>query len=95
MGGSSFTSDQKTAHVTADGAMVTTSCRVTSIQAKGNNANCAVTLYDNAAAASGTAHTFLFGEEGLQIYIPGSGIRFKNGVYCDLTTTGGVTITYN
>jgi len=94
MGGSSFTSDQKTAHVTADGQMVTGSCRVTSIQAKGNNANCGVILYDNTSAA-GTAHTFLFGEEGLSVFVPGSGIRFKTGVYCDLTTTGGVTITYN
>ena len=93
MGGGSFTSDQKTAHLTADGQLVTGPCRVTSIQAKGGS-NCSVILYDNTSAA-GTAHTFKFGTEGLQIYFPGSGIRFKTGVYLDLTTTGGVTVTFN
>ena len=93
-GGGSFKSDQRTAHLTADGQLVTGPCRVTSIQAKGNNANCSVILYDNTSAA-GTAHTFLFGEEGLQIFIPGSGIRFKTGVFLDLTNTGGVTVTFN
>ena len=93
MGGGSFTSDQKTAHLTADGQLVTGPCRVTSIQAKGGS-NCSVILYDNTSAA-GTAHTFLFDTEGLQIYFPGSGIRFKTGVYLDLTTTSGVTVTFN
>ena len=93
MGGGSFTSDQKTAHLTADGQLVTGPCRVTSIQAKGGS-NCSVILYHNTSAA-GTAHTFLFDTEGLQIYFPGSGIRFKTGVYLDLTTTGGVTVTFN
>ena len=93
MGGGSFTSDQKTAHLTADGQLVTGPCRVTSIHAKGGS-NCSVILYDNTSAA-GTAHTFLFDTEGLQIYFPGSGIRFKTGVYLDLTTTGGVTVSGN
>ena len=92
-GGGSFTSDQKTAHLAADGQLVTGPCRVTSLQAKGGS-NCVVILYDNTSAA-GTAHTFLFGEEGLQIFIPGSGIRFKTGVFLDLTNTGGVTVTFN
>ena len=92
-GGGSFTSDQRTAHLAADGQLVTGPCRVTSIQAAGA-ASSTVVLYDNTSAA-GTAHTFLFGEEGLSVFVPGSGIRFKTGVYCDLTTTGGVTITYN
>ena len=92
-GGGSFTSDQKTAHAIADGQLVTGPCRVTSIQAKGGS-NCSVILYDNTSAA-GTAHTFLFGEEGLEVYVPGSGIRFKTGVFLDLTNTGGVTITFN
>jgi len=92
-GGGSFTSDQKTAHLIADGQLVTGPCRVTSIQAKGGS-NCSVILYDN-TSASGTAHTFLFDTEGLQIYFPGSGIKFKTGVFLDLTTTGGVTVTFN
>ena len=92
-GGGSFTSDQKTAHLAADGQLVTGPCRVTSLQAKGGS-NCVVILYDNTSAA-GTAHTFKFDTEGLQIYFPGSGIRFKTGVFLDLTTTGGVTVTFN
>ena len=92
-GGGAYTSDQKTAHLAADGQLVTGPCRVTSLQAKGGS-NCVVILYDNTSAA-GTAHTFKFDTEGLQIYFPGSGIKFKNGVFLDLTTTGGVTITFN
>ena len=92
-GGGSFTSDQKTAHLTADGQLVTGPCRVTSIQAKGGS-NCSVILYDNTSAA-GDSHTFKFGTEGLALDIPGSGIRFKTGVFLDLTATGGVTVTFN
>ena len=92
-GGGSFTSDQRTAHLTADGQLVTGPCRVTSIQAKGGT-NCIVKLYDNTSAA-GTVHEFKFDDEGLQVYIPGSGIKFKTGVFLDLTATGGVTVTFN
>jgi hypothetical protein len=38
--------------------------------------------------------TFKFGTEGLDIYVPGSGILFTEGVYLDLTNTPGVTITF-
>jgi hypothetical protein len=51
-------------------------------------------LYDNTSAA-GTAHTFKFGTEGLSVFVPGSGIRFKTGVFLDLTATPGVTVTFN
>ena len=94
MGGGSFTSDQKTAHATSTGVLVGGPCRVTSIQAKGN-ASGSVVLHDNATTGSGTSHTFLFGTEGLEVFIPGSGIKFKTGVFLDLTTTGGVTVTFN
>ena len=90
----SVTSEQRTANATADGQLVTGPCRVTSLQAKGGS-NCSVKLYDNTSAAGTKVHTFLFDTEGLQIYFPGSGIRFKTGVFLDLTTTGGVTITFN
>ena len=93
MGGGSFTSDQKTAHLAADGQLVTGTCRVTSIQAAGA-ASSVVVLYDNTSAA-GTAHSFKFGTEGLEVYIPGSGIKFKTGVFLDLTATVGVTVTFN
>ena len=92
-GGGSFTSDQRTAQLAADGQLVTGPCRVTSILAAGA-ASSTVVLYDGTSAA-GTAHTFKFGTEGLEVYIPGSGIKFKTGVYLDLTATGGVTVTFN
>ena len=92
-GGGSFSSDQRTAHRAADGQLVTGPCRVTSIQAAGASGS-TIILYDG-TSASGTAHTFKFGTEGLEVYIPGDGIRFKTGVFLDLTATGGVTVTFN
>jgi hypothetical protein len=93
-GGSSFSSDQSVAHAVADGQMVPTTqrARVTYIQAEGI-ANAVVVLKDG--GASGTVlSTFKFGTDGLSIYVPGSGILFKEGVYLDLTDTPGVTIIY-
>jgi hypothetical protein len=93
-GGSSFSSDQSVAHAVADGQMVplTQRARVTYIQAEGI-ANAVVVLKDG--GASGTVlSTFKFGTDGLSIYVPGSGILFKEGVYLDLTATPGVTIIY-
>ena len=93
-GGSSFSSDQSVAHAVADGQMVplTQRARVTYIQAEGI-ANAIVVLKDG--GASGTVlSTFKFGTDGLSIYVPGSGILFKQGVYLDLTDTPGVTIIY-
>ena len=93
-GGSSFSSDQSVAHAVADGQMVplTQRARVTYIQAEGI-ANAVVVLKDG--GASGTVlSTFKFGTDGLSIYVPGSGILFKDGVYLDLTNTPGVTIIY-
>jgi len=93
-GGSSFSSDQSVAHAVADGQMVplTQRARVTYIQAEGI-ANAVVVLKDG--GASGTVlSTFKFGTDGLSIYVPGSGILFKEGVYLDLTDTPGVTIIY-
>ena len=92
-GGGSFTYDQRTAHLAADGQLVTGPCRVTSIQAAGA-ASSTVVLYDG-TSASGDSHSFKFGTEGLEVYVPGSGIKFKTGVFLDLTATGGVTVTFN
>ena len=36
----------------------------------------------------------LFGSEGLDIMIPGSGIRFRNTVFADITGSGSVTLGY-
>ena len=93
-GGSSFSSDQSVAHAVADGQMVplTQRARVTYIQAEGI-ANAVVVLKDGGASRT-VLSTFKFGTDGLSIYVPGSGILFKDGVYLDLTNTPGVTIIY-
>ena len=45
--------------------------------------------------ASGTViATFEFGTEGIDFYVPGSGILFEEGIYLDLTATPSVTITF-
>ena len=93
-GGGSFTSDQRTAQATATGPLVGGPCRVTSIQAKGN-ASGSVILHDNARTGAGTAHTFLFGTEGLEIFVPGRSIRMKTSCHLTISGSGSCTITFN
>ena len=95
MGGGSFTSDQSVKHSIATEQMVPTSrrARLTSIQGKGNSANGSVVF--RTGGASGTIiATYLFGEEGLDMYLPGSGILFENGIHATIANTAGVTITF-
>ena len=94
MGGGSFSSDQSSAHATATAQMVAQNkrARLTSIQAKGNASGSIV--FKSGGASGTTIATYLFGEEGLDMYLPGSGILFEEGVYLDLTATPGVTITF-
>ena len=74
--------------------------RVTSIQAKGI-AGSVLTLHDaattGAAAGSNLKATYKYGTEGLEVYIPGSGILFQDGIIGTLTqgsgTDGSVTLT--
>ena len=95
---SSFTSDQTTinmATVGADTLARTGRSRVTSIQAEGI-AGSTIILYDSAdASAPGSAvATYNYNTEGMQLYIPGSGILFKSGIVYNLTGAGGsVTVT--
>ena len=97
-GGSSFTSDQTTINMTtvaADTLARTGRTRVTSIQGEGI-AGSTIILYDSAdAAAPGAAvATYNYNTEGMQLYIPGSGILFKNGIVYNLAGVGGsVTVT--
>ena len=95
-----MSSDQKFTTLTADGQVKTFSggstnigpARVTYIQAEGA-ASSSVVLKSGGASGTVVA-TFKFGTEGLDIYVPGSGILFEEGVYLDLTATPGVTITF-
>jgi hypothetical protein len=90
----SYSSDQLVAYATTDGQMVPTSqmARLTSIQAEAASGS---KLIFKSGGTSGTViATYEFGDEGLQMYLPGSGIRFDEGIYLDLTATASVTITF-
>jgi hypothetical protein len=97
-GGGSFTSDQTTinmAVITTNTLARTGRCRVTSIQGEGI-AGAILVLYDSVDTSSlGTAKaTYNYGTEGLSVFVPGSGILFKNGICYHLTgALGSVTVT--
>jgi hypothetical protein len=100
MGGSSFSSDQSVAHATATAQMVavggtgkTNRTRLTSIQAKGNSASGSI-IFRSGGATGDIIATYLFGEEGLDMYLPGNGILFEDGIHATISGTGGVTITF-
>ena len=93
----SFSSDQLVAHAIAGGQMVpaTQRARITSIQAAGV-ASSVVKFYNGTGTGAGNVLVaeYKFNTEGLEVYVPGSGILFDAGVYIDLTNTTGVTITF-
>ena len=93
-GGGSFTSDQSSAHATATAQMVATGkrARLTSIQAKGNASGSII--FKSGGASGTTIATYLFGTEGLDLYLPGSGIFFEEGIHATIAGTAGVTITF-
>ena len=95
MGGSSFMSDQSSAHAIATAQMVATTrrARLTSIQGKGNSASGSI-IFRTGGAAGTIITTYLFGEEGLDMYLPGSGILFEQGIHATIGGTAGVTITF-
>lgn len=93
-GGGSFSSDQSSAHATATAQMVATGkrARLTSIQAKGNASGSII--FKSGGASGTTIATYLFGTEGLDLYLPGSGILFEDGIHATIAGTAGVTITF-
>ena len=91
---SSYSSDQQVANATADAQMVPTGqrARITGIQAEG--AAGSKIVFKSGGAAGTVIATFEFGTEGIDFYVPGSGILFEEGIYLDLTATPSVTITF-
>ena len=91
---SGYTSDQLVAHSTTDGQLVPTTqrARITGIQAEGAESSSVV--FKSGGSSGTVIATFKFGAEGINYYVPGSGILFEEGVYLDLTATPGVTITF-
>ena len=94
-GGGSFTSDQSVKHSTSTEQMVPTGrrARLTSIQGKGNSTSGSV-IFRTGGATGTIIATYLFGEEGLDMYLPGSGILFEDGIHATIAGTAGVTITF-
>jgi len=99
-GGGSFSSDQTTLHMSTIGSNTLSRAgraRITSIQGKGI-ASSVLKFHDCAtagAAASGNlVATYHYGTEGLEVYVPGSGILFEDGIVFHLTgSSGSVTVT--
>ena len=91
---SGYTSDQLVANATADAQMVPTGqrARITGIQAEG--AAGSKIVFKSGGATGTVIATFEFGTEGIDFYVPGSGILFEEGIYLDLTATPSVTITF-
>ena len=67
--------------------------RITYIQVEGV-ANSNIKLYDGSDGTGALVFEGNCGTEGLDIYVPGSGIRCRSGIYIDLTNTTSVTIGY-
>ena len=104
-GGGSFTSDQSSTRIASTGQVKTVSggstnlgpCRVTYIQAKGSGAfatDASVILRDSVGNSGKILFEGHFKQEGLDIYLPGSGIRFKTAVHATMSNTGSVTLVY-
>ena len=67
--------------------------RITYIQVEGV-ANSNVKIYDGTSDSGALVYEANCGTEGLDVYVPGSGIRCRTGIYLDLTNTTSVTIGY-
>ena len=97
---SSYSSDQTTLNLATIGADTLSRAgraRITSIQAKGI-ASSTLLIYNaataGAAGAGNLVATYNFGTEGLEVYVPGSGILFDKGIVYNLAGSGGsVTLT--
>ena len=96
-GGGSFTSDQLSVHKgSGTHVMITGRGRITSVQAKGHASgqlefhDCATT---GAVASGNLKLKYVFGTEGIDIYMPGSGVLFKDGIVVVASITS-VTITH-
>ena len=96
------TSDQQFSCRTSDGRFGRTTdassnyigpARITYIQVEGV-ANSNIKLYDGTDNSGTLVFEGNCGTEGLDIYVPGSGIRCRTGIYIDLTNTTSVTIGY-
>ena len=98
--GNSYSSDQTTlnlAVIATDTLSRAGRARITSIQGKGI-ASSVLKFHDSATAGAADSGnlvaTYKYNTEGLEVYIPGSGILFQDGIVFHLTgSSGSVTVT--
>ena len=98
--GNSYSSDQTTLNLATIGSDTLSRlgrARITSIQGKGI-ASSVLKLHDCAttgeADSGNLLATYKYNTEGLEVYIPGSGILFEDGIVFHLTgSSGSVTVT--
>ena len=96
----SYSSDQTTLlmdTIASDTLSRAGRARITSIQGKGI-ASSVLKLHDcpsaSDAAPGNLVATYKYGTEGLEVYVPGSGILFKDGIVFNLAgASGSVTVT--
>ena len=96
-----MSSDQKFTTITSTGQVQTISggstaigpCRVTYIQCEGV-ASSKLILRNSSDGSGAKVFEADFGTEGLDIFVPGNGIRFENGVHATMTNTTSLTIGY-
>ena len=96
-----MSSDQKFTTITSTGQVQTISggstaigpCRVTYIQCEGV-ASSKLILRNSSDGSGAKVFEADFGTEGLDIYMPGNGIRFDTNLHATITNTTSVTIGY-
>ena len=57
-------------------------------------ASSVVKLHDGTGTGGSLQFQAKFGTEGLDIYVPGNGIRFETSVHATISGTGSVTLGY-
>lgn len=90
--------DVRATHLNADGVIYAGRTRVRSILVNwgtGTPTN-HLFLYDNASAASGVVPIEIDGNASASVYLllPGEGVLYENGVYCDIGDARSVTVFY-
>jgi autotransporter adhesin len=90
--------DVKSAHTNVNAALYVGRTRLKGVvfTVSGGSPVDHIMFYDNASAASGTVRLELDSAHSgsLNVVIPGEGILFTNGIYCDVGDAASVTIFY-
>lgn len=90
--------DVKSAHTNVNALLYSGRTRLRGVvfTVSGGSPTDHVKFYDNASAASGTVLLELDTNHsgGLNVLIPGEGILFTNGIYCDIGDAASVTVFY-